>query len=185
MSSGSDVGERHGVPYDTGGLAAAVADARRGSEDAFRTLYRALYSPLLGYLTARLGRDEATAAATAVWQEIAQGVFSFHGDGTDFRVWVMSLARRQVEDHPQQVRPAGTDTDDLRRALTALPSDLSEALLLREVVRLDDAAAARVLGTTAVSARAAADRAAWLVADCLASRPEPGGPRTELACAWC
>ncbi|MGW0697814.1 hypothetical protein ACWD0A_00380 [Streptomyces sp. NPDC002867] len=44
---------------------------------------------------------------------------------------------------------------------------MAEALLLREVVGLDDTAAARVLGATAASVQDAADRAAWLVADSL------------------
>ncbi len=165
-----------------------MARARHGSEEGFKTVYRTLHPALLGYLTARLGDDDRAAeAASALWREIAYGVFTFQGDGADFRAWAASLARRQVRHHPRP-GPAGAragGTDNARRVLSALPPDLAETLLLREVVGLDDAAAARVLGTTAASVQTAADHAARLVADCLASRPKPDGPDTEMACAWC
>ncbi|MBC2906605.1 sigma factor [Streptomyces cupreus] len=166
----------------------AVAGARNGNEEDFRTLYRTLHPALLGYLTARLGSSEAAEeAASAVWREIANGVFSFHGDGTDFRIWAASLTRRQTAHCPRPDRAdahAGSP-DDVWRPLSALPPDLADALLLRQVVGLDDTAAAQVLSTTAESVQAASQRARWLVADCLASRPTPGDPRTEWACTWC
>jgi RNA polymerase sigma-70 factor (ECF subfamily) len=185
----SHTSTQHVTPYDAD-LTAAVADARRGSEAGFTAVYRALHPALLGYLQARLGDDEAAAeAASAVWREIAHGVFSFQGDGTDFRIWAMGLACGQAQEHPRpgpaKTRARADDTDDVRRALSALPSNLADALALREIAGLDDAAAARLLDTTVPFAQAAADRAAWLVADCLASRPAPTGPSTEWSCTWC
>ncbi|MEU1940824.1 RNA polymerase sigma factor [Streptomyces coeruleorubidus] len=162
-----------------------MAGARRGDEEDFRTVYRTLHPALLSYLTARLGDDQAASdAASEVWQVIAHEVFTFEGDSADFRVWALSLARRQIRDHPRP-DPAAPATDDIRRPLCRLPPDLADALLLRQVAGLDDAAAARVLGTTAPAVQAASRRATWLVADCLTSRPTPGSPRTEWACAWC
>ncbi|MFG2028803.1 hypothetical protein [Streptomyces sp. NPDC048825] len=103
-----------------------MAGARHGSEEDFRTVYRTLQPALLGYLTARLGDDDAAAeAAAAVWREIAQGVFSFRGDGTDFRISDASLARREVSDQPRsgQAEARTSGTDDVRRPLSALPPD--------------------------------------------------------------
>ncbi|MET9972002.1 sigma factor-like helix-turn-helix DNA-binding protein, partial [Streptomyces sp. NPDC006356] len=122
---------------------------------------------------------------------IAREVFSFQGDGTDLRVWAASLAHRQVHDQHRRPVHAGVGADgsgDIRRVVGALPPELANVLLLRVVVGLDEAGAARVLGISTASVEGAAQRAAWLVADCLASGPAPGAARTartEWACAWC
>ncbi|KUL43779.1 RNA polymerase sigma factor [Streptomyces regalis] len=179
---------RHPKPRDTE-LTAALDRARRGRETGFVSVYRQLHPGLLGYLTAQLGDDTAAAeAADAVWRTIAHEVFSFQGDGTDLRVWAASLAHRQVHDQHRRPGHAGVGAGgsaDFRRVVSALPPDLADALLLRMVVGLDEAGAARVLGASAPSVEAAAHSAARLVADCLASGPAPGAPRTEWACAWC
>lgn len=169
-------------------LTAALARARKGDEQAFLTLYRQLHPALMNYLTTRLC-DETTAAeaASAVWRDIANGVFTFQGDGTDLRVWAATLARRRIPEHPQPA-PAtdrAGDADDVQHVLSALPPDLSDGLLLRVAVGLDDAAAARVLNTTAPSVQSTAHHALRLVENCLASRPSPDVPRTEWACSWC
>jgi RNA polymerase sigma-70 factor (ECF subfamily) len=143
---------------------------------------------LLSYLTTRLDDEETAAgAASTVWRQIAHGVFSFQGDGSDFRVWAASLAHRRTREHPQPDLAgarAGV-VDDIRYVLSALPPNLADALLLRVVVGLDDAAVARVLGTTAAFVHTTVDEALRLLDDCLASRPSPGAPRAEWACAWC
>ncbi|MDO0911260.1 hypothetical protein QQM39_10460 [Streptomyces sp. DT2A-34] len=180
---------RHSRPREPE-LTATVAGAREGSEEDFRTLYRGLHPALLGYLTARLGSGaEAAEAASAMWRDIAHGMLSFHGDGTDFRIWAASLARRHLAQRPQPdragARSSSSIPDDVWRPLAALPTGLADALLLRGVVGLDDPAVAQVLGTTVESVRTAAEHAQWLVADCLASRPAPDEPGAEWSCTWC
>jgi RNA polymerase sigma-70 factor (ECF subfamily) len=169
-------------------LTAALARARQGDERAFQALYRQLHPALARYLTTRLGDETAAAAAaSAVWRDIANGVFGFRGDGTDLRVWAVSLARRRIPDRP---RPAPAPdraglADDVQHVLSALPPDLADALLLRVAVGLDDASAARVLDTTAPSVPSTAHHALRLVDSCLASRPFPDAPREQWACSWC
>lgn len=167
---------------DPADLTAAVRAAQAGKEDGFRQLYRAVQPALLRYLSVLVGRDAEDVAAEA-WLQIARDLASFRGGGDDFRGWATRIARNRALDHLRRSRrrpppdtgveellhrPAPVDTADLvaesisteaALALIArLPRDQAEAVLLRVVVGLDSAAAARVLGKRAGAVRTAAHR---------------------------
>ncbi|MDF3298268.1 RNA polymerase sigma factor [Streptomyces tropicalis] len=175
-------GEPRRAQAQDGELGAAVARAQEGDEDAFGVAYRIVHPGLLGYLRGLVG-DDAEDVAGDAWLEIARDIGRFRGDGAGFRGWTSTIARHRALDHlrRQRSRPRGTaleqDVLDLpgpqrtdeqalealttREALAlvrGLPPDQADAVLLRVVVGLDAAAAARVLGKRPGAVRTAAYR---------------------------
>ena len=164
-------------------LAAAVADAQRGSPDAFRALYRDTQPRLLRYLHALVGQDAEDVAAET-WLQVTRDLPGFAGDDDHFRGWTATIARHRALDHlrraarrPPQVAvpaedlagwPAADDTaqhaidavaTDAALALIAtLPPDQAEAVLLRAVLGLDAHTAGQVLGKRPGAVRTAAYR---------------------------
>ncbi|MET8729513.1 RNA polymerase sigma factor [Streptomyces parvus] len=163
-------------------LSAAVERAQRGDEDAFATAYRLVQPGLLGYLRGLVG-DEAEDVAGEAWLEIARDIGRFRGDGAGFRGWTATIARYRALDHLRRQRrrplisvieadmlqvPDVKDTESAvlenfstRQALDligGLPRDQAEAVLLRVVVGLDGASAARVLSKRPGAVRSAAHR---------------------------
>ncbi|HET8659909.1 MAG TPA: sigma-70 family RNA polymerase sigma factor [Micromonosporaceae bacterium] len=176
MSSGHD-------PVD---LAAAVAAAREGDEDAFRVLYREVQPGLLRYLRGLVG-DDADDVASEAWLQIARDIRTFRDHGAGFRGWAARIARNRALDHlrhhrrrPVTIVPAEllaevadgyADGYDLAEEtvtaaatrsavalIATLPRDQAEAILLRVVMGLDANAAAKVLGKRPGSVRTAAWR---------------------------
>nr|WP_322748174.1 MULTISPECIES: RNA polymerase sigma factor [unclassified Frankia] len=163
-------------------LSAAVGEAQRGDEDAFRMIYRAVQPGLLRYLRALVGEDAEDVASEA-WLQIARDLPSLQGDIDGFRGWAATIARHRALDHlrRQRRRPQlgapfehmvdmAADDDTAGRALeavstdaalkmiAALPRDQAEAVLLRVVMGLDAKTAGRVLGKRAGAVRTAAYR---------------------------
>lgn len=163
-------------------LSAAVAAAQQGDDDSFRLIYRAVQPLLLRYLRALVG-DDAEDVASEAWLQIARDLHSFHGDYDGFRGWAATIARHRAMDHVRRVRrrpstPVPVDelsdlADDADPAVLAvdamstqwaiqlistLPRDQAEAILLRVVIGLDAATAARVLGKRPGAVRTAAYR---------------------------
>lgn len=165
-----------------GALTAAIAAARDGDDDAFRTVYRLVQPSLLRYLGTLIRRDAEDIASEA-WLQIARDLQSFHGDADAFRGWAATIGRHRALDHIRyhQRRPAAAvPTDDFadraadddpsvdavdalgsERALSlvrSLPADQAEAVLLRVIMGLDAKAAALVLGKRAGAVRTASYR---------------------------
>lgn len=163
-------------------LLPALKAARAGDEDAFRTLYRAIQPGMVRYLRV-LVREDAEDVASEAWLQIAKGLASFRGDVDGFRGWTTTIARNRAMDHLRGQRrrpladglaeelaelPAAEDTarsamdsvtTDAALALIAkLPRDQAEAVLLRVVVGLDAAGAAKVLGKRPGAVRTASYR---------------------------
>jgi RNA polymerase sigma-70 factor (ECF subfamily) len=164
-------------------MGAALAGALRGDPGAFRALYRDTQPRLLRYLHALVG-DDAEDIASETWLQITRDLHTFHGDPDGFRGWAATIARHRALDHLRAMGrrpppipvpaedlaslPAADDT--AARALDAvttraavaliatLPPDQAEAVLLRAVVGLDAATAARVLGKRPGAIRTAAYR---------------------------
>jgi RNA polymerase sigma-70 factor, ECF subfamily len=186
---------------DMMGLAAVVAQAQRGDADAFRALYRDTQPRLLRYLRALVG-DDAEDVASETWLQISRDLASFHGDGDGFRGWAATIARHRALDHlrraarrpPPILVPAedlaglaarddtaataldAVATDAAVRLISRLPPDQAEAVLLRAVLGLDAATAAKVLGKRPGAVRTAADRGLRTLARHLEqarSRPPP------------
>ncbi|MGY0492210.1 RNA polymerase sigma factor [Streptomyces sp. WG-D5] len=163
-------------------LGAAVARAQEGDEAAFAVAYRLVQPGLLGYLRGLVG-DEAEDVAADAWLEISRDLGRFRGDGAGFRGWTATIARHRALDllRRQKVRPKQSvleqdvlelpgrhntaeqalealSTRGALALLDELPRDQREAVLLRVVVGLDGAAAARVLGKRPGAVRTAAYR---------------------------
>ncbi len=164
-------------------LDSAIARAQTGDEAAFRVLYRDTQPRMLRYLHALVGAD-AEDVASETWLQVARDRPGFRGDGDGFRGWVATVARHRATDHLRRARrrpqpatvtvadletwAAGDDTAGQALELMAteaaitlisqLPRDQAEAVLLRVVMGLDTAAAARVLGKRPGAVRTASYR---------------------------
>ena len=170
------------VPTSYADVPAALDSARRGDEDGFRVLYRAVQPGLLRYLKV-LVPDDAEDVASEAWLQITRDLGSFTGELDDFRGWAATIARNRAMDllRRQQRRPRATEPvetlielpapDDTALAaatsisteaalalIANLPRDQAEAVLLRVVLGLDAKAAAQVLGKRAGAVRTAAYR---------------------------
>lgn len=164
-------------------LSAAIAEAAKGSEDAYRLLYRDIQPRVLRYLRTLVGED-AEDIASETWLHVARDLKSFHGDLDAFRGWVATIARNRATDHLRRVsrrpKPASVtaeeliyfaanddtavqamdavSTDTALGLIGTLPRDQAEAVLLRVVVGLDAKSAGRVLGKRPGAVRTAAYR---------------------------
>ncbi|MFI7008367.1 RNA polymerase sigma factor [Streptomyces sp. NPDC050145] len=133
-------------------LGSAVLRAQGGDEAAFSALYRSVQPGLDGYLRGLVGADAEDVAA-AVWREIAHDLSRFRGDGDGFRGWTASIARRHARGHRRR-RGAPPGPAEGGAWISRLPRAQAEAILLRHAVRLDEPAAARVLGRPVLVVRA-------------------------------
>jgi RNA polymerase sigma-70 factor (ECF subfamily) len=172
-------------------LTDAVDRARRGDEEAFRTIYRAIQPGLLRYLRGLVGAD-AEDVASETWAQVTRDLRSFKGDSDGFRAWVATIGRHRSLDHLRRMRrrpvtstpvedllerasPADTAglaldrvaTDAAIELIASLPRDQAEAVLLRVVMGLDAATAGQVLGKRAGAVRAAAHRGLRRLAEML------------------
>lgn len=177
-------------------LTAAIAAARNGDDDAFRTVYRLVHPPLLRYLHTLI-RTDAEDVASETWLQIARDLERFRGDGDAFRGWAATIGRHRALDHiryhqrraavaiPTEEfaeRAAHDDTSadavdalGIERALSlirSLPADQAEAVLLRVIMGLDAKTAAKVLGKRAGAVRTASYRGLRRLATLL-TEPEP------------
>ncbi|RKR90434.1 RNA polymerase sigma-70 factor (ECF subfamily) [Micromonospora pisi] len=175
---------RAGPDATVGGddLSYAVAAARDGDDEAFRTLYRLVQPLLLRYLRVLVG-DSAEDVASETWLQIVRDLHSFQGDYDRFRGWAATIARHRALDHVRYVRrrPSvpvpveelgeladGADTAGLTieamatraaiELIATLPPDQAEVVVLRVVLGLDVAATAKVLGKRSGAVRTAAHR---------------------------
>jgi RNA polymerase sigma-70 factor, ECF subfamily len=173
----------HDRVSEPGRLDAAVARMCEGDGDAFRLVYRAVHPTLLRYLELLVGPNDAEDVASETWSQASRDLDRFRGGGGDgFRAWVTTIGRHRALDHlrqrsrrPQVVAdltgmdPAdGVDlevriedvlgTAHALAMLRELPRDQAEALMLRVVMGLDAASAARILGKRPGAVRSAAQR---------------------------
>jgi RNA polymerase sigma-70 factor, ECF subfamily len=167
---------------DDADLDLVVRAACAGDDDAFRALYRAVQPSVLRYLRALVGQDAEDVASEA-WLQIARDIRTFRSEGAGFRAWAATIARHRALEHlrrltrlpiedgnvelldqiPDRADTAGVtfETLDTRAAvglIARLPREQAEAVLLRVVVGLDVADAARVLDKRPGAVRTAAHR---------------------------
>ncbi|MFD5425806.1 RNA polymerase sigma factor [Streptomyces sp. NPDC127084] len=185
---------------DDAELTAAVLAAQDGSEEAFRTVYRAVHPRLLGYIRTLVGEADAEDVASESWLQIARDLERFSGDADRFRGWAARIARNRALDHIRMRgrrpaiggdeteltgRPAESDTaDEAMEALATgramelisqLPQDQAEAVVLRVVVGLDAKSAAETLGKRPGAVRTAAHRGLKRLAELLGDAGDGGG----------
>ncbi|MFF3911725.1 RNA polymerase sigma factor [Streptomyces sp. NPDC001848] len=162
-------------------LDTAVEHARKGDEDAFRHLYRAVQPRLLNYLRALVGQADAEDVASETWTRIARDMRSFRGAGDEFRAWAATIAHHRAVDHLRRRRPgtplpiedmphraASNDTEreaaesistaSALALIAELPPDQAQAILLRVVVGLSAPSAGKILGKRPDAIRTAAHR---------------------------
>lgn len=204
-SAASMAGAEAATPPDQGtvpDLSSLVAEAQRGSQDAFRVLYRDVQPRLLRYLRALVG-DDAEDVSSETWLQVARDLDGFDGDYDGFRGWVAAIGRHRALDQLRRDRrrphPAPVPVDELGglaaaddtaaaaleavstdaaiRLIARLPPDQAEAVLLRTVVGLDAVSAAKVLGKSPGAVRTAAYRGLRTLGGYLqqhVGRPQPG-----------
>ena len=180
-------------------LTDALDRARKGDEQSFRVLYRALQPGLLRYLRG-LVSDDAEDVASEAWAQIARDLGAFSGDADGFRGWTVTIARNRALDHlrRQRRRPAASTsnafaelderaseddtetramesvaTDAAIALIASLPRDQAEAVLLRVVVGLDVASVAKILGKRPGAVRTATHRGLKRLAEQLGARDDP------------
>lgn len=171
-----------GSSEDSGTHGGVLDGARAGEEQAFRELYR-LVSPGLARYVSVLVTDDAEDVCAEAWLQACRDLAKFRGDLHDFRGWIARIARNRAIDlrRAQKRRPSTSldglepiplattrsaedevlesmTTDDAIRLIAALPRDQAEAVMLRAVMGLDAATAAKVLGKRAGAVRTAAYR---------------------------
>jgi RNA polymerase sigma-70 factor, ECF subfamily len=189
-------------------LAGAVARAQDGDPEAFRAVYRDTQPRLLRYLHTLVG-DDAEDIASETWLQVTRDLAGFSGDYDGFRGWVATIARHRALDHlrhharrPPALpvpaedlaaypsgRPGADDTADgalealstgaALALIATLPADQAEAVLLRAVLGLDAATAARVLGKRPGAVRTAAYRGLRTLATRIGTEPVTGDTRTR------
>lgn len=155
--------------------------ARAGDNAAFEDVYRATHPRLYRYAVSLVGREAEDITAEA-WLQIARDLRGFVGDAQAFRGWAATIVRHRAMDQLRSAarRPVTlVETADLERPsdfdtagraaetmstaaalelIATLPRDQAEAVILRAVVGLDAAAAAKVLGKRPGAVRVAAHR---------------------------
>ncbi|WP_443065884.1 RNA polymerase sigma factor [Streptomyces sp. NBC_00503] len=197
-----DEAGKPGVPIgrDPAEMSEQVNAARNGDEAAFGALFRAVQPGLLRYLRVLVGADAEDVASEA-WLQIARDLGSFQGDFDGFRGWAATIGRNRAMDLLRAQRrrpvsgvpvedlladrPAADDTEGAALAtvdtaaalalIASLPRDQAEAVLLRVVMDLDAATAARVLGKRAGAVRMASHRGLRKLAERLEGRRRPAG----------
>jgi RNA polymerase sigma-70 factor, ECF subfamily len=172
-------------------LAAVFEAALAGDEAAFRLLYRGVQPGLVRYLRVLVGAD-ADDVASETWLQVCRDLPRFSGDLPGFRAWCATVGRNRAMDHLRRVRrrpetvpddtylmevadPADTAalasdaiaTGEALALIGKLPPDQAEAVLLRVVVGLDAASAAKVLGKRPGAVRTAAHRGLRRLAEIL------------------
>ena len=127
--------------------------AAGGDTDAMETVVRNLAPVVFSFLSGVLGdQREAEAGMQEVFVRAARGVERYQSDD-DPEAWVFSFARRVAGDmRPTPAAPLGEappsdggTTEWAKRSLRALPLDLREVLVLKELLRWTPERIAKVL----------------------------------------
>ena len=168
-------------------LDVALAQARRGEDAGFLTLYRAIQPRLLRYLTVRTA-DAADDIAAETWLQVVRDLGRFRGGADDFRAWVFTLARNRSIDaaRARAARPTISvadvaevavlgpgsrapsaesqalermSTEQALRLVGTLPPDVAEMVALRVIAGLDPATVGEIVGKSAGAVRVAVHRA--------------------------
>ena len=179
-----------------GAFAPALADAQRGEERAFATLWRDVNPVVVRYLRVT-APGVADDLASETWLQVVRDLARFEGDERAFRGWVLRIARNRAIDWSRaQARrpvlpveldsladlPATDDTAALAlESLTtataldlirSLPAAEAEVVTLRVIAGLDVGAIAALVGKRPGAVRVATHRGLRRLAEALA-KAEP------------
>jgi RNA polymerase sigma-70 factor (ECF subfamily) len=157
-------------PRATPDFDATLHAARRGDDAAWRSLYVAHASPVLGYLRAQRAPDPEDLLGE-VWLQAVRDLEKFSGDDAGFRSWLLTIAHHRLLDlrrargrRPVEVgtEPAGVEPEardalpgeqmeaeqELGALLDGLPERQRSCLYLRYVLDLPQRDVARILGVS-------------------------------------
>ncbi|MET1060910.1 MAG: RNA polymerase sigma factor [Nocardioides sp.] len=160
-----------------------VERARLGDPQAWGELYESLTGRLLVWLRTRPSGDSAVSAEDLVaetWLVAAQRIVHFTGTRDDFAGWIFGIARNLAVNARRRSLRRRTDPqsvaderqwgisetpavevdgiDWVRRTLATLPPREGEVLACTEVVGLDVATTATLLGVSGAAVRVARHR---------------------------
>lgn len=116
--------------------------AKRGSEDAFRRLYRELFVPVAHYVQTRVhNREDAEDITADVFTRFLQRLDSFDPSRGSVMTWVVTMARNAVIDHYRRTRTFAAGSESLGDALAdtladGRPGPLRTLIGLEEVERV-------------------------------------------------
>lgn len=180
---------------DDGEFPRLLAKAQAGDNAAMQSLFLELHPRLVRFLRANEPRvcDDL---AGEVWMAVARGLKEFEGDGSAFRAWIFSIARRRIADHRRtgvrrrtdpvehsrlEDRAAIDDSEATAMAhltgqeaaeliVATLPPDQAEVILLRVLADLEVDVVAEIMGRSANWVRVTQHRALQRLTDRLGSR---------------
>lgn len=173
-------------------FAAVLAAAQGGSEDDFAVLWRDVNPVLLRYLRV-IAPAAAEDVAGETWVQVVRGLPGFRGDEQAWRAWLFTTARRRAADEvrrrsrhpvvplaeaagarePSTEDAAGLAMENLATAaaiaaVSALPPQQADVILLRVLAGLDTEVVARIVGRSPGAVRVAAHRGLRRLAQTLA-----------------
>jgi RNA polymerase sigma-70 factor, ECF subfamily len=165
------------TPQDAEALVAAAAErARDGEDDALRLLYLLYADNVFGYVVA-IVRDEHDAEdlTSEVFTRLPRALTHYRAGATPFAAWLLRVARNAALDHLRaqrsvplaEVHATGATAelqaherlDALKAALSALPEDQRQVMLLRLVAGLTPGEVAEQLGRSVDAVHALQHRA--------------------------
>ena len=134
-------------------VAAAVARAREGDDDALRLLFLLYADNVFGYVLSIVHDEhDAEDLTSEVFARLPRALGLYRPGATPFAAWLLRVARNAALDHLRRersvpsphVHPAGEPSGPhelerlagLRSALAALPADQRQVVLLRLVAGL-------------------------------------------------
>jgi RNA polymerase sigma-70 factor, ECF subfamily len=186
-------------------LDGALSRARSGDDAGFGELWRCLQPRLLRYLRV-LGCDDPDDVASETWLQVVRDLHRFSGGAAEFRGWLFTVGRHRAIDAGRartrrRSSPAAGGFDGLAdtqlvedqvldelalhqalRLLASLSRDQAEAVALRVIAGLDNAAVAEILGKSPGAVRVAVHRGLrTLAADPRVQALGGPGDRTLLA----
>jgi RNA polymerase sigma-70 factor (ECF subfamily) len=98
--------------------------ARRGSEEAFRRLYRELYTPVVRYIQPRVHNPEdAEDICSEVFRSFLLRLDNFDGSRGSVMTWVVAMARNAVIDHYRHTRVTAKRAESLSGPLADTLAD--------------------------------------------------------------
>lgn len=184
---------------------ATLTAAKDGDAESFTAIYRATHPLLLRYLQGTV-RDQAEDIASETWARAVSSLRTFSGGETEFRAWLVTVARNVATDLarkrarrapellddgsaldlPDRVTPESLleEQDATQRALrlvSTLPAEVAQMVLLRVVVGLEVAEVARIVRKRPGTVRVAVHRALQRLATDLSS--EAAAPARAAAVA--
>ncbi len=134
---------------------AQLTAAAGGDTDAMEKVVRSLAPPVFAFLSGMLGdQREAEEGMQETFVRAARAIERYEGD-LDPETWIFSIARRVAGDiRPTPASPLGEtppvqgdSVEWASRSVRALPSELREVIVLKELMRWAPDRIAKALGT--------------------------------------